>query len=162
MTREQWKAELIKEIRELQTPASRLYALLLLHPEEQHRGQDISDTLDTIEHEAWNQNKVNYGVSLLQQLHALLSLLPIHRSQREMMIEHYEVTTIQELAVTELLEMGMLIPIELPQLSESGTREALDQIYKVCLRWKVLLDPMYKEIEPFREEIKFIYKRFDE
>ena len=162
MTREQWNAELIKEIRELQTPASRLYALLLLHPEEQYREQDLSDTLDVVEREAWNENKVNYGASLLQQLHALLSLLPIHRSQKEMMIEHYEVTKIQELALTELLNMGMLIPIELPQLSESGTREVLDQIYKVCLRWKVLLDPMEKEIEPFRDEIKLIYKRFDE
>ena len=162
MTREQWKAEFIKEIRKLQTPAEHLYALLLLHPDEQHRGQDISDTLDHAELEAWNQNKVGVSASLLEQLYAILSLLPGYRSQKETMIEHYEVTTIQEYALNELLNMGMLIPIELPQLSEAGTRETLDQIYKVCLRWKVLLDPMLKEIEPLREEIKFIYKRFDE
>ena len=159
MTREQWKAELIKEIQELHTPAERIAALLRLHPDEQHRIEDIHEVLDYVEKQTWNQNSIGGGSSLLEQLYAILSLLPSYRRQKQNMIEHYEVTTIQEWALNELLEMGMLIPVETSQLSEAGLREVLDQIHKVCLRWKVLLDPMLKEIEPFREEMKIIYKR---
>lgn len=158
MTQEQWRQEFRQEIRSLHKPSLRLYALLQLHPDETQLGQDIKDALKAAEKEIWNQSTGPLNVSLLERLYNLLTALPMPRSQMDMMKEQYELSEIQELALAELLNMGMLISEELPQYSEASAKKALDQIAKVCLRWKVLLDPMQKELEPIREEIRFIYK----
>lgn len=158
MTQEQWRQEFREEIRGLHKPSLRLQALLQLHPDETKLGQDIKDVLDTVEKEVWNRDTGPFGVSLLEHLYYLLTRLPMPRSEMDMMKKQYELSEIQEFALTELLSIGMLIPEELPQYDETAAKKALDQITKVCLRWKVLLDPMQKELEPIREEIKFIYK----
>lgn len=158
MTQEQWQQEFREEIRGLHKPSLRLHALLQLHPDETKLGQDIKDVLDAVEKEVWNQNTGPLSVSLLERLYYLLSMLSMPRSQMDMMKKQYDLSEIQEFALTELLSIGMLIPEELPQYDETAAKKALDQIAKVCLRWKVLLDPMQEELEPIREEIRFIYK----
>jgi hypothetical protein len=158
MTQEQWQQEFRQEIRGLHEPSLRLYALLQLHPDETQLGQDIKDALEASEKEMWNQGRRVLDVSLLERLYYILTALPTPRWQMDMMKKQYELSEIQELALTELLTMGTLIPEELPFYGEASAKEALDQIAKVCLRWRVLLDPMQKELESSREEIRLIYK----
>jgi hypothetical protein len=158
MTQEQWQQEFRQEIRGLHEPSLRLYALLQLYPDETQLGQDIKDALEAAEKEMWNQGRGGFDVSLLERLYYILTALPTPRWQMDMMKKQYELSEIQELALTELLAMGILIPEEFPLYGEASAKEALDQIAKVCLRWRVLLDPMQKELEPIREEIRFIYK----
>ena len=122
MTQEQWRQEFRQEIRGLHKPSLRLYALLQLHPDETQLGQDMRDALEAAEKEGWNRNSGTLGVSLLEHLYYLLTRLPMPRSEKDMMKKQYELSEIQEFALTELLSIGMLIPEELPQYDETAAK----------------------------------------
>ena len=157
MTREQWKNELIEEIRKLRIPATRLYALLQLHPDEQHRGKDIQDIFEKVAREFWNYEQAGGIMSLLEFLHGLLANLPMPRSVYEIQKAHYQLTQIQECALNELLTIGSYIPYELPSYNDNSAKKTLEVIADVCHKWHVKIGPLRKELEKVLEEIPFIY-----